>query len=102
MSEDEYSGKEIIKNHWPEWLPVNDGGVARHWVFEFELAPEKDEILSAELGDDDLHVIVTSGTSPHELHVVASTIKNAWSDDIFLALFTDCLSDWRRNSGDCD
>jgi len=85
MSEPSYRGEKIIKNHWPNWMPLENGQFARHWTFEFEgCLPENTD---AELSDADISVRLSRGGTPNQLLATTSTSGNAWSDAVFFTTF---------------
>jgi hypothetical protein len=88
MEQDDYQGQKIIKNAWPEWVPVDEGEVVRHWRIEFEREQDQTAIALSEcLGEPELVVTVKQGATPTELHVMASTRGNPWSDELFFFAF---------------
>lgn len=87
MKSDDYSGAPIIKNPWPEWMPVEGGGLARQWMFEFDSPVPDDSISSDGLDESDLQVSVERGASETMLILTTTTQANAWSDEGFFFAF---------------
>jgi len=86
MSKNDYSDARLVKNPWPAWAPVEGGGFARHWVFEFERPPPDDAVSPEGLGEPDLEVTLERGARPSELAVATTTRANAFSDEVFFAM----------------
>lgn len=87
MKNDDYSRAPIIKNPWPEWIPVRGGGLARHWTFEFDAPVSNDSISSEGLDEPDLQVRVERGASATTLVLTTTTHANASSDESFFFAF---------------
>lgn len=75
------------RTHGPSGMPVEGGGSARRWTFDFA-KPVPDDLISATgLDEPDLHVTVERGASETALFLTTTTHGSPFSDEGFFFAF---------------